>query len=94
MIGVRQYLLSYFFEKIFDTAKYPAFFLRFAAGIADKHFHDKTTNHDQDCCGLPGDWGLSRAVGADDVIARHKTLIDFLAQFRYDLSVAFTVLHN
>jgi hypothetical protein len=36
-------------------------FLRFF----DKHFHDETTNHDSRRCGLPGDWMLFSAVGAD-----------------------------
>jgi hypothetical protein len=52
-------------RKIFPDCKYPAFFLRFAAGIADNHFHDKTTNHDSRRCGLPCDWCLFSAVGAD-----------------------------
>ena len=52
------------FRKIFPDRKYPAFFLRFAAGIADNRFHDKTTNHDSRRRGLPGDWGLSRSLAA------------------------------
>lgn len=53
------------FLQISPTSKISHVFLRFAAGIADNHFHDKTTNHDSRRCGLPCNWVLSRAVGAD-----------------------------
>ena len=52
------------FRKIFPDCKYPTFFLRFAAGIADDRLHDKTTNTDSRRCGLPGDWVLSRCLAA------------------------------
>jgi hypothetical protein len=57
---------KYDFEKDFSRLQISPFFLRFAAGIADNHFHDETTNHDSRRCGLPGDWVLFCAVGADD----------------------------
>ena len=82
------------FRTIFPDCSLTLFFLRFAAGIADNHVHDKTTNHDSRRCGLPGDWVLSRAVDADDVSARRKPMIDSVPSFRYDGNVAFTVLHN
>ena len=69
---------SMIYRKIFPDCKYPAFFLRFAAGIADNHFHDKTTNHDSRRCGLPGDWVLSRCLAA--VKRSDPTRSDWISQ--------------